>query len=122
MELDKAEAKRNADSNLKHLELKDLKSTFDAEGRRLDDIILNKDRIIETLGLDLKREKEKIIVLTKNYDSEIGKLVNEKDHILSDFALMNNERNLMGKELSEINLIYDAERGRNAVVVSSLQE
>lgn len=35
---------------------------------------------------------------------------------------MNEKKNLIGKELSDISLIYDAERGRNAVVVSSLQE
>lgn len=76
VELDKADARRSADSNLKHLELNDLKNTFDAEGRRLDDIIINKDKVIETLGADLRREKEKIIALTRNYDLEIGRLVN----------------------------------------------
>lgn len=67
-ELDKAELKRNGDLGLKHKQLSEIKATFDAQGRRLDEIILNKDRVNETLGAELRKQKEKIIVLTRNYD------------------------------------------------------
>jgi hypothetical protein len=39
---------------------------------------------------------------------EIGKLVNEKDHILSDLAAINDERNIMGKELSDMGVLFNA--------------
>lgn len=75
--------------NAKNLEMKDIKNTFETEARRLEDIIHNKDRVNEALGLELRKEKEKSIALQRNYDLEIGRLVNEKDHILSDFAMVN---------------------------------
>lgn len=53
--------------------------------------------MIDTLNSELKKEKEKSIALARNYDLEIGKLINEKDFILSDFAKVNDERNLIGK-------------------------
>jgi plasmid maintenance system antidote protein VapI len=83
------QAKRDAEMNAKNLEMKDIKNTFEAEARRLEDIIHNKDRVNEALGLELRKEKEKSIALQRNYDLEIGRLVNEKDHILSDFAMVN---------------------------------
>jgi hypothetical protein len=49
------------------------------------------------LGLELRKEKERIFSLTRNYDQEIGKLVIEKDNILSDFASVNNEKKYMSK-------------------------
>lgn len=108
--------------NLKHLQLNDLKNVFDNEGRRLDQIIVQKDRMIDTLSVELKKEKEKSIALARNYDLEIGKLINQKDFILSDFAKVNDERNLIGKQLSNVNVMYGAERDRNALVVSSLHD
>lgn len=54
--------------NAKNLELKDIKNAFDIEGRRLEDIINNKDRVNEGLTLELKKEKERVVALTRNYD------------------------------------------------------
>lgn len=62
--------------NGKNLEMIDIKNTFEAEARRLEEIINNKDRVNEALGLELKKEKERIVSLTRNYDLEIGRLVN----------------------------------------------
>lgn len=94
---------------------------FESETRRLEAILNNKDRVNEALGGELKKEKQRNIALTRNYDLEIGKLVNEKDHILSDLTHINDQKIMMGKELAGINVLFDAERGRNAVVVNSLQ-
>jgi hypothetical protein len=60
--------KREAEMNAKNLELKDIKNAFDIEGRRLEDIINNKDRVNEGLTLELKKEKERVVALTRNYD------------------------------------------------------
>lgn len=58
--------------------------------------------------------------MTRNYDLEINRLVNEKDHILSDLALVNDEKNLLSKDLQGLAIVYEAERGRSATVVSGL--
>ena len=52
---------------------------------------------------------------------EINRLVSEKDHILSDLTLVNDEKNLARKEIQELALLFESERGRSAVVVNSLQ-
>ena len=52
---------------------------------------------------------------------EINRLVSEKDHILSDLTLVNDEKNLAKKEIQELALLFESERGRSAVVVNSLQ-
>lgn len=75
----------------------------------------------EVLGADLKKEKERVAALTRNYDLEINRLVSEKDHILSDLTLVNDEKNMARKEIQELALLFETERGRNSVVVSSLQ-
>ena len=62
--------------NAKNLEMKEIKNTFEAEARRLEDIINHKDRVNEGLSLDLKKEKERVASLTRTYDLEINKLVN----------------------------------------------
>lgn len=69
----------------------------------------------------MKKEKERVAALTRNYDLEINRLVSEKDHILSDLTLVNDEKNMARKEIQELALLFETERGRNSVVVSSLQ-
>ena len=48
--------------------MKEIKNTFEVEARRLEDIINNKDRMNEGLTLELKKEKERVAALTRNYD------------------------------------------------------
>ena len=71
--------------------------------------------------MELKKEKERVTALTRNYDMEIHHLVNEKDHILADLTMVNDERNLINRELKDLAVIYEGERGRNALVVNGLQ-
>lgn len=40
---------------------------------------------------------------------------------MTDFAYVNNQKNSIGIELSNIANLYDTERDRNAVVVNALQ-
>ena len=83
--------------NERKLELLGIQQTFDNEGKRLDVIINNKDRTNETLGTELKKEKERLFAMTRNYDQQIGKLVIEKDNILADFTNVNNQKHHIGK-------------------------
>ena len=83
--------------NTKNLELKDIQNVFEKESKRLEDIINNKDRVNEAVGLECRKEKEKLAALTRNYDLEISQLVTEKNHILSDLALVSEERGLLQK-------------------------
>lgn len=48
--------------------MNDIKATFDRETERLEDIINNKDRVNQALALELRKQKETGIILTRNYD------------------------------------------------------
>lgn len=60
-ELEKQENKRSAENLMKNQEIKDLTNAFEAEGKRLNEIVGMKERMIEGLNKDLNREKQKVL-------------------------------------------------------------
>ena len=67
---------------MKNQEIKDLTNAFESEGKRLNEVINMKERMVDGLNKDLSREKQKLLELTRSYEKEINDLVHDKNRIL----------------------------------------
>lgn len=103
------------------MELKDIRGAFEMEAQRLQDIINSKDLVNQSLGIELMKEKEKVTALCRNYDIEINHLVTEKDHLIQDLTELSEEKMILQKDLEELALLFEGERGRSSAMISGLQ-
>lgn len=54
---------------MKNQELKEITNAFEAEGKRLNEIINMKERMIDNVNKDLNKEKQRVLELTRNYEN-----------------------------------------------------
>lgn len=73
-ELEKIESQRNNETILKNQELNELRKTFEAESDRLNEILNNKDKVIDQLSIENNKEKTRVLNLTRDYEAEINML------------------------------------------------
>lgn len=107
---------------MKNQQLKDLTNAFEAEGKRLNEIIAMKERMIEGLNKDLSREKQKILELTRSYEKEINDLVHEKNRLLDEIDVLNHDNTTLAMKLKDLEILFDREKTDMTNCIRALRE
>ena len=62
---------------------------FDAETKRLNEVIITKEKIVEELNGKSKEESEKLNTAIRGYEQEIASLANEKSRLFQEVDALN---------------------------------
>ena len=76
------EAIRKNEAMMKNQELNEITRAFENETVRLKEILGVKDKMIENLSAENNKEKNRILKMTQEYETEINHLAHEKNRLI----------------------------------------
>lgn len=97
-QLDKLEVTRKNEALLKNQEINEITKAFEKESDRLKDILSVKDRMIENLTVENNKEKNRILKMTQDYETEISHLTHEKNRLIDELEYLGKDNEILAKD------------------------
>lgn len=120
-EVDKLENKHQMELGSRDLQLKELKQLFEAEGRRLDEILAQKDRANHELSGDLGSQKDHNAALAQKYEMEVCGLLQTKEMLLGEVDRVSQERNHLLARCQQLELGLTKTHSQSEQVIRNLE-
>ena len=107
---------------MKNQEIKDITSTFEAESNRLNQIIDNKEKMIDVLNNDLNKEKKVVLELTRSYEKEINDLAHDKSRLLDEVENLSQQNTHLNHKINDQRNLFDKDRDELEAYIRELKD
>lgn len=92
------EAIRKNEAMMKNQELNEITRAFENETVRLKEILGVKDKMIENLSAENNKEKNRILKMTQEYETEINHLAHEKNRLIDQVEYLGKDNEILAKD------------------------
>lgn len=101
-ELEAIQAQHSIEIEHKLNEMAALAKAYDSECKRYEETIESKDKFNSSLMAELERERDKVASLTEQHHKEMHRLNSQREHLLRDMEVLDNERAMLKVECQQL--------------------